>query len=347
MKRLLSVFGLLALLATAGLASQGGNELLVTPQGTVYLVEAVSGDQIGDETGRRTALSLRITEGDTTESKLIPASAGEGENSNPALAYDAASESLFILWVRAPQITTSELLLTSYHAGEFGETTALDLGVFRYRENLQIAITKFAENTVVVEGEQQKRKDPILAVHAVWWDTDGWTERARYAQLQITAGKARVVSIEDLIDVLGDGRNLEPVYASEKFDPNVLHFPTIGAKPSLDSTDVVFGDPEKNRMYRLELIPVASNGVLKPPIGVRRGEIPAPVAESILANSTTTIVPHPVDPSSLMLYSVIDGKVHYLVYESGEWIAPKALALDGKVTLEEAVGALKRRLAER
>ncbi len=348
MKRLLSAFGLLALLAAAGFAGQGENELLVTPQGAVYLVEVVSGDQIGDETGRRTALNLRITEGDTTESKLIPASAGEGENSNPALAYDAASDTLFILWVRAPQITTSELLLTSYHAGQFGETTSLDLGVFRYRENLQIAITKFAEDTVLVEGQEQKQKDPLLAVHAVWWDTDGWTERARYALLQITEGKASVVSIQDLVDVLGDGRNLEPLYAAETFDPNVLHFPTIAAKPSLDSTDVVFGDPEKNRMYRLELIAVASNGVLKPPIGIRRGEIPAPIEASIVANSTTTVVPHPVDPSSLMLYSVVDGKVHYLVYEGGQWIAPKApIALDGKITLDEAVGALKRRLTER
>lgn len=347
MKRLLCLFGLLALFATAGFASQGGNQLLVTPKGAVYLVEVVSGAQIGDDTGRRTALNLRITEGETTESILIPASAVEGENSNPALAYDAASETLFILWVRAPQVTTSELLLTSYRNGQFGETTSLDLGVFRYRENLQIAITKYAENTTVVDGEEQKKKDSLLAVHAVWWDTDGWTERARYALLQITGGTASVVSIKDLVDILGDGRNLEPVYASEKFDPNVLHFPTIDTKPTLDGAEVVFGDPEKNRMYRVELIPVASNGVLKPPIGVRRSEIPAPVVESILANSTTTVVPHPVNPDSLMLYSVVDGKVQYLVYESGEWTAPKPLALDGKVTLEEAVGALKRRLAER
>ena len=347
MRRLLSVFGLLALLATAGFGSQGGSEVLVTPAGTVYLVEVASGEAIGDETGRRAALSLRITEGEATESKLIPASAGEGENSSPALAYDAATETLFILWVRAPQITTSELLLTSYHDGQFGETTTLDLGVFRYRENLQVAITKYAENTVIVDGEELKKKDSILAVHAVWWDTDGWTQRARYAQLQIVGGNANVVSIADLVDILGDGRNLEPVFASEEFDPRLLHFPTIAANPALDRTDVVFGDPEKNRIYRLDLVPVASNGVLKPPIGIRRGEIPAPVFASTEANSTTTAVPHPVDPSSLMLYTVADGKVQYLVYEGGRWSEAQAIALDPKITEDVAVGALKRRLAER
>ncbi len=347
MKRLFLVFGLLALLATAGFGSQADNELLVAPDGTVYLVEVVSGEQIGDATGRRSALNLRITRGEDSEAILIPASAGEGENSQPALAYDAATETLFILWVRAPQITTSELLLTSYRDGSFGETTSLDLGVFRYRENLRVAITKYAQNTVTVDGAEETRKDAILAVHAVWWDTDGWTERARYALLQITAGKASVVTIQDLIDVLGAGRNPEPVIAPESFDPRILQFPTVAANPALDRADVVFGDPEMNRMYRLDLVPVAAHGVLKPPIGIRRGEVPAPVLEAVRANSTTTAIPHPVDPSSLMLYTITDGKVQYLVYEGGAWGEAKSIALDGKVTEEIAVEALKRRLAER
>lgn len=347
MKRLFLVFGLLALLATAGFGSQADNELLVAPDGTVYLVEVVSGEQIGDTTGRRSALNLRITRGEDSEAMLIPASAGEGENSQPALAYDAATETLFILWVRAPQITTSELLLTSYRGGSFGETTSLDLGVFRYRENLRVAITKYAQNTVTVDGAEETRKDAILAVHAVWWDTDGWTERARYALLQITAGKASVVAIQDLIDVLGGGRNPEPVIAPESFDPRILQFPTVAANPALDRADVVFGDPEMNRMYRLDLVPVAAHGVLKPPIGIRRGEIPAPVADVIAADSTTTVVPHPLDPASLMLYTITDGKVQYLVYEGGAWGEAKSITLDGKVTEEVAVEALKRRLAER
>jgi hypothetical protein len=346
MKRLLSVFGFLVLLATAGFASQGGNEILITPDGTVFLVEALAGEQIGDETGRRSALNLWITRGDESESQLIPASAGEGENSQPALAFDPASGTLFILWVRAPQITTSELLLTSYRNGEFGETTSLDLGVFRARENLQIAITKYAENTITVDGEEQTQKAPLLAVHAVWWNTDGWTERARYALLQITAGKATVVEIRDLIEILGDERMLDPVLAPDSFHTSVLRFPAIAANPALDRTDVVFGDPDTNRMYRLDLVPVASHGVLRPPIGIRRGVIPAPV-EAIEANSTTTAVPHPFDPASLMLYTVDGEKVRYLVYEGGEWSEAKSIALEGKITEDVAVDALKRRLAER
>ena len=347
MTRLLAVFGLLALLATGGFASQSPNALLVAPDGTVFLIETVSGEAIGDDTGRRSALNLTITNGDESESKLIPASAGEGENSQPSLAYDPSTDTLFILWVRAPQITTSELLLTSYRDDQFGETTSLDLGVFRYRENLQVAITKYAENTTEVDGEEQTSKDPILAVHAVWWDTNGWTERARYALLQITSGKANVITVRDLVDILGEGRNLEPIPAPESFDKRILNFPTIEANPALDRTDVLFGDPDTNRMYRLDLVPVAAHGVLKPPIGVRRGEIPAPVVDAIEANSTTTAVPHPSDPSSLMIYTIGAGKIQYLVYEGGEWSPAKSIALDGKVTAEAAVEALKRRLAER
>ncbi|MFN2443130.1 MAG: hypothetical protein ABR517_10650 [Thermoanaerobaculia bacterium] len=346
MNRLLCAFAFLALLAAAGFGSQQGNDLLVAPDGTVYLVAGVSGEEIGDETGRRSGLTLKITRGEETESHLIPASAGEGENSQPALAYDASTETLFILWVRAPQITTSEILLTSYRNGEFGETTSLDLGVFRDRANLQIAITKYAENTVEIDGEESKRKDSIQAVHAVWWDTNGWDQNARYALLQITAGTARIVAIENLVDVLGTGRNLEPIVAPETFDSGLLRFPTIAASPALDRADVVFGDREMNRMYRLDLVPVAANGVLRMPIGVRRGEIPAPV-EAIAANSTTTVVPHPLDPTSLMLYTVDGEKVRYLVYEGGEWSEAKAIALDSKVTAGVAVDALKRRLAER
>lgn len=350
MRRFSLAAALLALLLAApALAGPGDSDLLVAPSGDVFLIDLAPAEGI-EGAGSTPALRLRVTRDEQTTTHFVPASIGQGENWNPALAYDPASETLFILWVRAPQITTSEVLLTSYRDGAFGETTSLDLGVFRYRENLRVAITRFAKNeNVAAEGEAPLPEQvPLLAIHAIWWDTDGRDERARYALLQVNEGVAQLVDIRNLIDFLGDQRSLEPVIAPETFDPRVLKYPSVAPGQSLDRADVVFGDFETNRLYRLDLVPVAANGVLKPPIGVRRGEIPAPVLEVISADSTVGTIADPVDPASLLIYTVREGRIQYLVFEDGAWTHANAIALDGStVTEATAVDALKRRLIGR
>jgi hypothetical protein len=331
MRRLALVFALLLLASSAVFGATGSNEILLAPDGSVFSVEIVTGDQLPEGSEATTALRLRVARADDdVTSHFVPASLKGGRNSNPALAYDNKTDTLFIFWVRAPHITTSELLICSFRNGAFSEPTVLDGGLFRYREHLQIAVTRFALD------EFANASAEAVAIHAIWWDTNGWDERARYAMLQMV----------DAVDFLGS-RNSEPEPVPDTFNPRVLTFPTVAAGATLDRADVTFGDKETNRIHRVDLIPVIANGVLKPPIGVRRGEVPAPVLTSSGSDSTVATITDPIDAQSLLLYTVDGAKVRYLVYENGSWTGTKSITLDSHVTEAAAVEALKRRLADR
>jgi hypothetical protein len=339
MKRLLAVFAFLTLGAAAAFGSPS-DEVLLAPDGSVFAVSVVSGEQLPEGSSATTALRLRIARGEEVSEQFVPASLTDGRNWNPALAYDRASETLFIFWVRAPQITTSELLICSFKDGEFGTPTVLDGGLFRYRENLQIAITRFALDEMI-NGLR-----PVLAIHAIWWDTDGWDQGARYAQLQIAEGRAVVVDLRNAVDLLLSEGNGEPMPAPEGFDERVLTFPTVTSSTMLDRVEVTFGEKETNRIHRADLVPVIAYGVLRPPIGIRRGAVPAPIM-AVGADSSIATLVDPLDDESLLLYSVEDSKVRYRVFEGGEWTETNSIALDTHVTEAAAVDALKRRLAER
>lgn len=339
MRRLALAVSLILLLgAPALIAAPVQSDVLLTTDGMLYVIEIVDGNELPEGTRANTGLRLRTLVGEAESTAFVPASLIDGFSSSPALAYDEASETLFIFWVRAPQITTSELVFSSFHDGEFSEATAVDRGLLRMRSNLKIAVTQYAKKytteTVV----------PALAVHAVWWDSTGWGETARYALLSISSGVARVIEVRDLIEFLGEDRSLEPAFLPEGFNPAVLRFPTIDAADTQDRVEVVFADPDTNRFERIDLYPVLADGVLRPPIGISRGELPLPVFEAVESDSISTLIGSSLS-SDMILFAPGADRLDYVHFNDGQWSETRTIRLDDRVTEATAVDALRRMLA--
>src|SRR5258708_656189 len=113
MKRLLLGFVLL-LASTAALAE--ARQVLLTPDGALYTVDVLS-----TETSAGTVLSLPVTikQGKAVTTTVVPESL-IGVNTEPALAYDAGSQTLFVFWLhQSPSSSANNLNLASYHDGQW------------------------------------------------------------------------------------------------------------------------------------------------------------------------------------------------------------------------------------
>lgn len=339
MKRLALAFSLLVLVGASTLvAAPVHSDVLLTADGTLYVVDLVDGADLPPDSGSHNGLRLRIVAGDSETITYVPASLVGGFSSFPALAYDDVTGTLFIFWVRSPQITMSELVFSSYDDGEFSEPTAVDRGLFRIRSNLKIAVTRYAKRYTsdIVE--------PALAVHAVWWDSTGYGETARYALLSISNGVATVVDVQDLVTYLDSDADVEPILPPEDLDPAVLRFPAIEASGSQDRVEVVFADPGTNHFHRLDLYPVLADGVLKPPVGIWRGNLPLPSLQAFQAESISTLMGS-VTRTDLILFAAGDERINYVHYDDGTWSETRSIRLDDRVTEATAVEALRRLLA--
>lgn len=339
MKRLGLVVSLLVLLGAPTLfGGPGQSDVLLTTNGTLYVVEVADGGELPEGSGASTAIRLRTILGDVETTEFIPASLVDGFSSSPALAFDEQSETLFIFWVRRPQITMSELVFSSYHDGQFSEATAVDRGLLRMRSNLRIAVTRYAKRIT------SESVVSAVAVHAVWWDSTGYGETARYALLSISNGVASVVDVQDLVAYLGADGEVDPVLPPEGFDPEILRYPAIESAGTQDRVEIVFADPVTNHFHRIDLFPVIADGVLKPPVGIWRGELPVPSLEMAYANSVSTFMGSPTR-TDLILYVSGENRIDYVHYNDGEWSGTHTIRVDDRVTEATALEALKRLLA--
>ena len=346
MRKLLVVAAFMLFIGVSAAVAGGAGDVLLTPGGTLFQAQAVDDEKYQLAPGD-SAIQLRVQRDGEVETFLVPASNEGGNNGNPALAWDEETESLFLFWVRAPHLTTSELRFCSFRDGKFSEATTVDQSLFRFRTNLRIAVTRSARVERNDDDEDEgPTSTPALAIHAVWWDSSSRGEGVRYAMLGITNGQASIIEVRDVIDYLGKARNSEPLILGEDFDRHLLRYPSVSTNPAGDSVDIVFADWQTSRINRVEIISVSSGGVLKPPVGVSRGEIGAPVMESVSSSSSVATIARN-GKADVVLYQVQDGRVQYFHFDGTKWRPSKFIALDDVITETEAVTALQRLVEER
>lgn len=336
MRNLTRILTALAILAAPVLAGVRTDDVLLTREGTLFVAEVLNEESLPEAAEGHSSLRLRIEEnGEPVAALDVPASLTFGHHGLPELAWDDQSETLFLFWVRAPYVTATELLLCSYKDGVFSEPTAVDGGIFRYRDNLRVSVTRYVRDE---DGNRTAR----LAVHAVWWDSDGEGERARYALFDVQNGSATITDVRDLIDYAGSNLNPEPLLVGEGFDRDLLRHPAIFPNQALDGVEVVFADWETNRLNRIELSPVIADSVLKPPIGVWGGDIGGPVMERVSVSSEVTLIAGSKQRGDLVLYTVNDGAIEYLHYDGETWSHTQSLRMNEQLTESIAVQALRR-----
>jgi hypothetical protein len=332
MKRFLFLLALALL--PAALFAQADRDVLLTPGGTLYTAETVLAPNDPD---MRRQVTLTIQQGDNSTRTVVPDSLTSGIQAAPALAYDPDSGTLFVFWLRMPNVMSSELLLTAYRDGVWDKSISIDNKPFDMRSSLRIAVKR---QVAQLRGDGTFTDVSALVVHATWWEQTGDGEAARYALVSINKGNISSIELHDLTEFMAPDATTFTV--APNFNVELLKHPAILDSLSVDSVDVVFGDLHTNSFNRVTLRPIA-DGRIHIPIGMRPGggHFGAPVAFSADWNGRISTISSG-SGSNLILYNATKDSVTYLLYSNGVWSPIKTLPLTDKLTAEGAVSALTR-----
>lgn len=337
-KRLL-ILAVLLLAPALMFAQSAERDVLLTSDGVLYSIES----QLATEKAPATNVSSRllvltVQQGDTSDVIYVPASLTGGMHSSPSLAYDANSKTLFLFWVKMPNMMSSELLICSYKDGVWSEPASIDNAPFHFRFNLRIGITRVADDT---DAEGNVASKPFLAVHAVWWDQSGYGESARYAIIALQDGNVANIQIRDLLEFV-DAKDLGDVFeVPSDYDREVFRHPGVFEQPGRASIDVVFADSDRNRLHKVTILPITLNGVLHLPIGVYDGPINGPQRMNPEATATVSIMQAP-GTKNIIFYFEGDKKLQYLMYRNAAWSDLTTVSLGDNVSMETAVEALRK-----
>jgi len=338
-KRILVTLVLLAAPLFAA-ADTPNRAFLLTNDGTLFTIESAYTDELGIQSSSTQVLVLTVRNDSNTSTAIVPETLLGGSHTNPALAYDAGSKSLFVFWQRQNGMS-SDLVFCSYENGKWSEATSVDSANYHYSHNIQIAVTRKVDQ---IDEKGNKSSINGLTVHAVWWEETGRNEWARYAMLSIENGLLTDIQIADLSLFTNVAKDV-PGPSDKDFSNEILRHPSLFESNAHDMIDVIFGDLISNNMHRVTIKPTLylksgkDGGRLRVPIGVKDAGIGAP---HFRTESTARVSAISGDNDKLVLYAPGKNGVSYVIYTDGAWSPARTLTVDDKISNEGAVEVLRR-----
>lgn len=337
MKKLLIILAAIAL--SMPLVAIEPHRAALTEEGIFYSVDVVT---IDDEAiPPHTAIRLSAQEGEDVASAIIPGAGESGTNFEPSVAWDETSGTLFVFWVRMPSMMSAEILFTSYHDGEWSEVVSIDNDTFHYRKNLRITTTRYHRDR---DEEGNEIRVPGMAIHAVWWDQDGWGETAQYAILSFDNGTVRSIerfTLVDLIDRVGQERSI----LVPEFNRAFFESPTITPHPAADGVEVIFGDVELDVLHKIDIIPIRLDGVLTIPNGLRGADPIRPAVNFASATvGSVELISGGAGSGQLAAVWSGDDRIVFSRYVDGRWSEPKSVLFTERVSDDHVIDGLRRLL---
>lgn len=331
----------LALLSTTAFAQARDRDVLVTPEATVYTIETQTPSSSA-QIEASSVLSLSIQNATDTSRVIVPESASAGFHFGGALAYDADSKTLFVIWIHMPNAMSSEILLASYRAGKWQPAVSIDEHSFNLRSNLRLGITRRVSQ---LQKDGSYADVPALLLHALWWNETGSGEEARYAMMPIENGtlsqsSIEIHSLEEFVSPGDDKYN----DVGPTFNAEILRHPAIVSSPMQSTVDVVFGDTRKNTIHSVTLHPIADLRI-HIPVGIGGGNpggggphsLAAPANFASDWNGPISVLAR---GDRLVLANASEKALNYLTYSNGKWTDVKSIAIDSKFPAEAALAAL-------
>jgi hypothetical protein len=336
MKRLLLALAFV-FVAAGAFADIVDRDVLITDDGTVYSI--LSG--ASDSSVAGASLTLTVQSGGKTIHSVIPETVDSGFNTRPALAYDADSKTLFVMWLRFPNAMSSEILLSAYQNGKWQKAVSIDADrSYAVRYNLSVGITRRVQQ---VQKDGSLADVPALVLHAVWWEANRSFEGARYAVMSVDKGVVSEPDIHDMTEFIAGNDPVTRV--DDDMDRSFFRHVAILDGPTSNAVDVLFADQRTNNFYRTTLRPIA-DGRVHITIGVRGGPVlggPRTIGGTSWSGRTGTV--SSPDGSTVILCSIDDAKISYVKVSGGHWSAAQQVALTDQVTAEAAMAALARMAA--
>ncbi|HEX7678249.1 MAG TPA: hypothetical protein VF713_09005 [Thermoanaerobaculia bacterium] len=342
MKRLLVSFALVLTAATA-FGQAADRDVAVTPDGTVYTVEAATPPADSSMVAMQT-LALTIQNGNDVSHLYVPDSMTSGYHFGGALAYDSDSNTLFVLWIHSDDGYSTELLLTSFHGGKWEPAVSIDNDPYRRRSNLRLGITRRVSQ---LQTDGSYADVPALLLHAVWWEEAGKSEAARYALLTTEKGALSSIEIHSLEEFIAPADEAYNAVDST-FNKEILRHPAIVSPPMQSSVDVVFGDNKSNSIHSVTLRPIADARV-HIPVGIGGGNggpkprsLSAPPTFSADWKGPITVIER---ADRLVFANASETSLNYITYANGAWTSVKSIAIDARFPAEAALAAIDKMLS--
>lgn len=204
---------------------------VLTPDGIRYAIVS-SPDRPQVEIGR--------AEGRMRATLVVPSTDDAIEESQAQLAYDAATQTLFVVWTRENATGAEIRFATLSSSGEWSIPRNVAAGAGMYR-GVQLALTRSEYGGV-----------EATLLHLAWWSISGSVLDPEYALFAFENGRGVSAEVTNLTELanLGDG----PTASSGEDVGEAIHPPLVMSRAG-DSVDVAFGSTTSTAVTRLRIAP--------------------------------------------------------------------------------------------
>lgn len=255
LQRLLLALAWLAAFSAAG-AVETNRDAALGLAGEVYLAHSGTCGQLFDhcsETGNALLAVDIVRSGEDPVRLRVPGTDGPEVEGTPALLFEDASSSLFVVWESKLQPNQSQVNLTWYDGEQWApEVIEISGDVHPLKGPPQVLITR-DRYEVGLDDEQVSRRQRTV-VHVVWWEQGPEAEQVYYTPIILEDGA--YIGRNHVYDLSALDPGLPPEEPTS-LSPELLRSPVIEAGRDEATTLVAFTNPESERfvVFEVRLLP--------------------------------------------------------------------------------------------
>lgn len=321
--RVLTALAVLTLLASSLFAGEGDNVL--TSDSTLWTV-SVPADT--------TRLELTRRNGEVRIAIPVPTTDDEALETDPRLAWDRRSGTLFVMWDRASEGMNETRLAALNADGTWSAPMVIGAGGAK-RAGLQLVMTSLHEAAT----EEGRAALDTTFLHAAWWNANGNDVQLEYALLAFDGGTHLSTDVSTLS---------VPEHVAAAAEPedtgNAIHPPLAMVRAKDGGVEVLFGERDTTAVNRVNLTPrrVEANARIWRP---GRSAAGPRTPSSRMASENSKPVQAFTSNGRIVLYTP-DAKFRYSIFDNGEWTPVRMIKLDETLTSEHLIEQLRRAVEE-
>jgi len=330
--------------AMLALPARAEEKSLLTPDGILYHVQAGLYKAF-EPSGTSAAPDDYVIRWDSRSqagevlSGIIPGTDSPSVKDQFDIAYDALSQSLFLVWNdRVSMINSVQFAV--YQRGIWTQSQLLPSGVFSFANHPQILITHQTMQELDAQGAEIDTPRSVISV--IWWEASA-KPHARFAPLFLENGSIDLSTIQiyDLPELVGSSS----VVVSTVLQNPLYRNPAIQQDGFSAGIVAAFGDAASGNLQVVRVgFPSDFRGSADP-LGGRHsivilGQNSLPMPSSVPASPTRlgAIVGGGYQPT--VYWQPDDGSVNYSVAANGSWSDVRSVALTPSLGADAALALI-------
>lgn len=299
--RLTSIVFAAALLAGA-VPAFGGTTSLLTPKGIRYAIESEP---------NRPQIEIGRAEGTARATLVVPSTQDAATESQAQLAFDAATDTLYVVWVR-DVAGNGEIRFTTLNSeGQWTTPRMVAAGSGMYR-GLQLVLTHATADGVNAS-----------LMHLAWWSINGTILDPEYALFAFEDNHMVSAETTNLVTLAGVASSVEINEYEDTGDP--IH-PPLSMSRNEDTVDLAFGSVGSSSITLVNIAPrrIGGNVRIWKPLGRHGVETP----KANLVSGDSTPVQAYLSKGHLALYTQDSDFRFVFLQNDGTWSPIREVHID-------------------